>query len=96
MRSTAEPKRTARFRCAVALARGDEVLAVSSGVFEGRIVDDPRGTNGFGYDPHFYVPEHSMTAAQMPPPLKNAISHRAKALEAIRPKIVALLGLEDE
>ena len=91
-----QERRTARFRCVVALARRDEVLAVRSGVFEGRIVDDPRGTNGFGYDPHFYVPEHSMTAAQMPPLLKNAISHRGKALAAIRPELVELLGLEGE
>jgi XTP/dITP diphosphohydrolase len=86
--------RTARFRCVVALARPGDVLATACGSFEGRIVDDPRGSNGFGYDPHFFVPEHSMTAAQLPPSLKNAISHRAKALAAIRPAMIELLGTQ--
>jgi len=80
-------RRTARFRCVIAFARRDEVLATASGTFEGLIVDEPRGSNGFGYDPHFFVPERQMTSAEMPAELKNAISHRAKALAAIRPRI---------
>lgn len=80
-------QRTARFRCVVAFARRGEVLATASGTFEGLVVDEPRGRNGFGYDPHFFVPEHRMTSAEMPAELKNAISHRAKALAAIRPRI---------
>ena len=84
-------KRTARFRCAIALASPDKVLATASGVVEGVIIDDPRGTNGFGYDPHFFVPELGMTTAEMPPAQKNRISHRGRALRAIRPAIERLL-----
>lgn len=84
-------KRTARFRCAVVLAGGEGVQAKASGSFEGLIVDDPRGYNGFGYDPHFFLPLLGMTAAQLPPELKNRISHRAQALTAIRPHISRLL-----
>jgi len=80
-------KRTARFRCAVALADPGGILGMECGSFEGLIVDDPHGNNGFGYDPHFYVPELGMTAAELPPAQKNRISHRAKALTAIRPQI---------
>lgn len=85
-------QRTARFRCAVALAGPEGILAVASGTFEGLIVDDPRGSNGFGYDPHFFVPELEMTAAQLSPKQKNRISHRAQALTAIRPNIQRLFG----
>ncbi len=77
-------RRTACFHCVVALAIPDKVLAVASGMIEGLIVDDPRGCNGFGYDPHFFVPECGVTAAQMPPEQKNRISHRGRALAAIR------------
>jgi len=96
LRDVPPARRTARFRCVLALARPGEILATAEGSFEGRIIDDPRGTNGFGYDPHFFVPEHSMTAAQLPPSLKNAISHRAKALAAIRPILMELLSNQTE
>lgn len=85
-------RRTARFRCAIALADSEGVLATASGVLEGRIVDKPRGNNGFGYDPHFYVPEHDLTTAEMTPDQKNRISHRGQALRAIRPEIERLLA----
>ncbi len=83
--------RTARFRCAVALADGDRILAEASGVLEGRIVDQPLGHNGFGFDPHFWVPEFGMTTAQMPAEQKNRISHRGRALAALKPQIARLL-----
>jgi XTP/dITP diphosphohydrolase len=83
--------RTARFRCAVALADGDRVLATAEGTVEGRVIDEPRGHNGFGYDPHFWVLEHGMTAAQMPSALKNSISHRGRALAALKPRLIELL-----
>ena len=84
-------RRAARFRCAVALASPREVLATATGVVNGVIVDVARGANGFGYDPHFFVPEHGMTTAQMPPEQKNRISHRGQALRAIRPAIERLV-----
>ncbi len=84
-------KRTARFRCAIALASPDGVLARAFGTLEGLIVDEARGANGFGYDPHFFVPAHSMTTAEMTAEQKNRISHRGQALRAIRPRIEELL-----
>lgn len=85
-------RRTARFRCAMALARGDQILAGADGKIDGVIVDQPRGSNGFGYDPHFYVPDQGMTAAEMPVELKNRISHRGRALRAIRPAIERIVS----
>jgi len=84
-------KRTARFCCAIALARESSVLAVASGILEGVIIDEPRGTEGFGYDPHFLVPETGLTSAEMPPEQKNSLSHRGRALRAIKPDIIRLL-----
>jgi XTP/dITP diphosphohydrolase len=89
-------KRTARFRCAVALADGDRILATASGAIEGRIIDQPRGQNGFGYDPHFLVPDLGMTTAEMPPEQKNRLSHRGKALRAIAPALIRLLAQPDQ
>lgn len=87
-----EPQlRTARFHCSIALADGDTILASAEGTIEGLIIDDPRGHNGFGYDPHFWVPSCGMTTAEMPPARKNRISHRGRALAALRPRLVALL-----
>ena len=88
----AHERRTARFRCALALADGERVLASSTGVIQGRIIDQPRGENGFGYDPHFLVPELGVTTAQMPPEQKNRISHRGQALRALEPSLARLLA----
>ncbi|MGB2984588.1 MAG: XTP/dITP diphosphatase [Phycisphaerae bacterium] len=88
-------QRTARFRCAIALASPEEVVATATGAVEGMIVDDARGTNGFGYDPHFFVPEYGMTTAEMPPEQKNRISHRGEALRAIHPAIERMLSDSD-
>ncbi len=73
-------ERTARFRCAIALADGDRILATSEGKIEGRIIDRPRGTGGFGYDPYFLVPSLDTTTAELPADEKNRISHRGQAL----------------
>ena len=89
---TSPGQRVARFRCVIALANPDEVLAVASGALEGVIVDQARGTGGFGYDPHFFVPEYGMTTAEMSPGQKNRISHRGQALRAVRPAIERLLA----
>ncbi len=88
-------RRTARFRCAIAVAAADRVLATASGSVEGVIIDDPRGTNGFGYDPHFWIPALGVTTAEMASARKNAISHRGRALQSIRPALEALLRQAD-
>ena len=82
---------TARFRCVMALATPDRVLAVAEGACEGRITDQPAGSNGFGYDPHFYLPDLGRTMAQIPPEMKNRLSHRARALAAMKARLEKLL-----
>jgi XTP/dITP diphosphohydrolase len=82
---------TARYRCVMALATPALVLAVTEGACEGRITDRPAGTNGFGYDPYFYLPEYGLTMAQIPPDEKNRISHRARALAAMESVLEKLL-----
>ncbi len=86
-----DDRRSARFRCAVALADGETVLATAEGVIEGRIIDHRRGRNGFGYDPHFLVPELGLTTAELTPEEKNRRSHRGQALRIIFPKIAVLM-----
>ncbi len=75
-------QRTARFRCAIALAEPSGNTRLVEGVIEGVIADSPRGKNGFGYDPIFYLPELGKTFAELAPEHKNRISHRARAAQA--------------
>jgi XTP/dITP diphosphohydrolase len=85
-----QSQRGARFQCALVYMRHalDPMPLVCQASWEGRILTEPRGARGFGYDPLFYVPEHQCSSAELPPGLKNRISHRAKAsallLEALR------------
>ena len=79
-----EEERTARFVCAVAAVFPDGTVATVRKTIEGRIGYESEGENGFGYDPIFYVPEYGCTTAQMTPEQKNGLSHRGKALRAIR------------
>jgi XTP/dITP diphosphohydrolase len=73
-------KRTATFKCIIALV-GNNLEKITEGVCKGRILNELRGTNGFGYDPLFYVEEYGKTFAEMELELKNKISHRARALQ---------------
>ncbi len=75
--------RSARFVCVIALARSGQLLGAFHGAIEGLIVDQPRGANGFGYDPHFYHPPFGCTFAEAPPARKMRVSHRAQALDAL-------------
>lgn len=77
-------QRTARFRCAIALAEPSGYTRIVEGVVEGTIAESPRGKNGFGYDPIFYWPESGKTFAELAPEQKNRISHRARAAQAAR------------
>jgi len=78
-------KRRARFRCVVALALPGGETYSTEGVCEGVIAFGPQGDRGFGYDPVFYLPEHGQTMAQLPPEVKNRISHRARAVQQMLP-----------
>lgn len=79
-----DEKRTARFVCVIAMVRPDGTYESVRGEMEGRIAYEIAGDGGFGYDPIFYLPEYGVTSAQLPPGGKNAISHRGKALRAMR------------
>jgi len=76
-------KRTARFRCVVALATPGGKVYTAEGVSEGVIIDRPRGENGFGYDPLFYVPDLGRTFAELDMETKNGISHRGRAFAQV-------------
>lgn len=77
-------ERSARFVCVIAAAFPDGTEETRRGTIEGQIAYAPAGENGFGYDPVFYVPEYKCTTAQLPSEQKNEISHRGKALRAMK------------
>jgi XTP/dITP diphosphohydrolase len=84
-------KRTAHYVCHVAVADPcGEIRAESDDICRGRIVFEPAGANGFGYDPLFEVVEYHQTFGQLGPLVKAAISHRARALRSVVPKLLAL------
>ncbi|MGE5153223.1 MAG: RdgB/HAM1 family non-canonical purine NTP pyrophosphatase [Bdellovibrio bacteriovorus] len=81
-----EPERGARFQCVLVYMRhaADPTPLICQGTWEGRILEAPRGENGFGYDPVFYVPTHGCSAAELEAEVKNALSHRGQALRRLR------------
>lgn len=82
--------RQARFVCVVSVATpSGEILAEAEGTYEGVITLDPRGENGFGYDPLLYLPDRQCTSAELPPEEKHARSHRGKAFRALAAKLSA-------
>ena len=80
----------AHFYCVIVLVRhpGDPEPLIAEGRWHGEVIESPRGASGFGYDPHFLVPELGRTAAELMPGEKNAISHRGQALR----RLVEMLG----
>ncbi|MEW8341727.1 MAG: RdgB/HAM1 family non-canonical purine NTP pyrophosphatase, partial [Candidatus Thiodiazotropha taylori] len=85
MEEVPEAKRTARFQCLMVYMRHSEdpTPIICQGSWEGRILFEPQGDNGFGYDPIFYVPTHDCSSAQLAPETKNSLSHRGQALKAL-------------
>jgi XTP/dITP diphosphohydrolase len=77
-------QRAAKFQCVIALAAPDGSITTTEGSCDGVIAREARGTNGFGFDPVFYMPEHSATMAELPEDFKNQISHRAHAGQKMR------------
>lgn len=90
MAGVPEGQRQARFRCVVALASPDGRVWTAEGRVEGVVAWEPRGENGFGYDPVFYMPDLGRTMAELPEQEKNRLSHRARAVQAIRPVLARL------
>src|SRR5690606_14949530 len=80
-------RRTARFRAVLAMVVPGKEPLIVEGTCEGMILSEKRGTNGFGYDPIFYVPEKGKTMAEMTPEEKNSISHRGKAIQKLKVQI---------
>lgn len=80
-----EVERTARYHCLIVFMRShiDPVPIITEGIWEGRILEAPRGDGGFGYDPIFYVPTHNCSGGELPLEVKNTISHRSIALKAM-------------
>lgn len=85
-------KRTARFRCVIAVARPDGKVGLCSGECNGTIIREPRGETGFGYDPVFYLPDFNKTMAELPLEIKNKVSHRGNAAHQV-PGLLAKLGI---
>ena len=92
LKDVPDAQRTARFVCAVAAVFPDGEAVTRRGTIEGIIGHEIAGENGFGYDPIFYVPEYGCTTAQLSPEAKNEVSHRGKALRAIREVIEAKMA----
>ena len=96
LRGVPTKRRTARFRCVLAVARSGRTLATFHGVVEGRIAEEPRGENGFGYDPVFFHDGIGTTFGMIPREEKQRLSHRgqaiAKLVEAVRSGVLDLAG----
>ena len=86
----ADARRDARFVCVLALLRdaSDPQPIIAEGIWEGRILHERRGGNGFGYDPVFFSPRHGCSAAELPADVKNLDSHRGRALAVLRAKLL--------
>lgn len=80
-------ERSARFVCAIAAAFPDGKVITTRGTMEGQIGYEERGENGFGYDPIFYLPQYGCTSAEISPEQKNEVSHRGKALRAMKEQL---------
>ncbi|MCU7843746.1 MAG: RdgB/HAM1 family non-canonical purine NTP pyrophosphatase [Candidatus Thiodiazotropha sp. (ex Monitilora ramsayi)] len=78
-------QRTARFQCLMVYMRHaeDPTPIICQGTWEGRLLHQPQGENGFGYDPIFFVPTHGCSSAELPPEVKNSLSHRGQALQKL-------------
>ena len=89
-----DEQRTARFVCAIAAVLPDGTELTTRATIEGRIGYEEKGSNGFGYDPIFFVPEYGKTTAELSEEEKNAISHRGKALELMKEELKKYEGID--
>lgn len=91
LKNVPDEKRSARFQCLMVYMRHakDPTPRIFQGTWEGRILHEPRGENGFGYDPVFYVPDQRCSAAQLSSEVKNKLSHRGQALRLLINSLVS-------
>jgi XTP/dITP diphosphohydrolase len=87
-------QRQGRYHCVLAAARNGQVLAIGSGTVEGIVLTTPRGTEGFGYDPLFFVPEFGKTMAELDTKTKLTISHRGRAFTALTKALAEVVDLD--
>jgi XTP/dITP diphosphohydrolase len=94
LKGVPKERRSARFQCVIVLMRHakDPTPLICSGTWEGMIVEQQTGANGFGYDPLFFVPTHGCTSAQLSPDIKNSLSHRGQALRELAQKFPSYLN----
>ena len=92
LKDTPDDERSARFQCVMVFMRHskDPTPIICQGTWEGKILHEPRGENGFGYDPVFYVPTHQCSSAELEPDVKNSLSHRGQALRQLLQAITKL------
>ena len=96
MEGTSGQERSARFVCNIAAVLPDGRVIHTEETMEGQIAEEPAGMGGFGYDPILYIPEFGKTSAELTMEEKNQISHRGKALEAMKVRLREFLGEENE
>ncbi len=91
LKGVPDEQRTARYHCVIVYMQhaNDPMPLIFQGTWEGRILHEARGENGFGYDPFFYVPTHECSSAELPPEVKNQLSHRGQALRALQAALQA-------
>ena len=89
-----QPNRAARYVCVGVITHPDGSVQMARGEWSGTLIDTPRGTNGFGYDPIFVPDGFTQTVAELPAEVKNERSHRAKAMAALRDTLVAFLATQ--
>lgn len=94
LRDIRPDKRNGAFQCVLVLYRPGGHFERFEGRWQGRIADKPAGTGGFGYDPVFYLPELLLTVAQLPPDLKNQLSHRAVAFRQLKNYLQGIISTE--
>ena len=89
LREVPEAQRSAQFVCALALVRhaDDPLPIICEGLWQGRILQAPRGSNGFGYDPLFWVEERQCSSAELDKASKNQLSHRARAMQLLKQRL---------
>lgn len=93
LKNVPSEKRTARFVCCMCIAKSEKILFETRGILEGIIIYKEIGSNGFGYDPIFFIPSFNKTVAQLSQEEKNLISHRGKALKKLKEQMKNILQL---
>ncbi|PKN72765.1 MAG: non-canonical purine NTP pyrophosphatase [Deltaproteobacteria bacterium HGW-Deltaproteobacteria-10] len=91
LKNIPQHQRTASFQCVLVLYRTDGTFDSFEGKWQGQIIDEKRGSNGFGYDPIFWIPELKMTAAELPADIKNKASHRGQAVAKFKSSLLTKL-----